>query len=402
MSLDACIASLERLAAARPKYPDSWYNFGCLLAHAGRPADAIHAVNRALEIHPQYVEACITRCFLLVELGRQAEATREFKRIHVRSPDDFATVFALGVFLLRCGWKDSGLDVLLRAVSMRPRLPYVLLRAAAASNALGRTDEAAALLYRARAVVENLGLQDLTAGLPPGMSGLEQHASWQDPFLSKVFVLLAHHAAGAGDEDGAERELRSACKKLPGCQLLFWHMGRTLLGRGKRDEAERWLAAQIQMDMDSPQAHLELSFLYAEAKDLERSVASLRKAVALRPLYPDYRYQLGTLLFDLGRIDEAIEELRRVLSIHPGYGHASIHLASAYLARDDASRALEVLASSPCADWPEALVLSAQAHLKLAQPLEARAFLGKALAKDPTSTEARALLASLVSCEVVA
>lgn len=400
MSLEACLAMADRSTTLRPKFPDSWYNLGCLLAYVGRHTDALHAVHRALEVHPQYVDASISRCFLLVELGRHEEAFREVKRLHVRSPDDFSTLFALGIYFMRCGWNDIGVTQLLRAVALRPRLPYVLLHTAAALETVGRAAEAMDLLYRARAVVEKLGIEDLTAALPTRTSGLDVHQSWQDPYLAKTHVLLANFFTGAGNEDAAERELRGACKKLPGNHLLFWSMGRTLLGRGKREEAERWLNAQVQMDEDCPQAHLELSFLHAESRDLERAVESLRKAVALRPLYPDYHYHLGTVLLDLERVDEAIEAFRRVLRIYPGYGHAPIHLASAYLARDATGLALETLAASPCADWPEALILSARALSKSGQPLRARLALEKALATDPANSEARELLTSMATCKV--
>ena len=105
MRCDACVAHHERLTALRPKYPDVWYNHGILLAETGKPAEALLSVNRALEIHSHYIDAEISRAFLLAETGRAADGFRDFKRFHVRSPDDFSTLFALGIFCMRNGWK---------------------------------------------------------------------------------------------------------------------------------------------------------------------------------------------------------------------------------------------------------------------------------------------------------
>jgi Flp pilus assembly protein TadD len=54
-----------------------------------------------------------------------------------------------------------------------------------------------------------------------------------------------------------------------------------------------------------------------------------------------------------------------------------------------------VLESSPCRDWPEALILAAQAHIRLGDVSEARASLDRALALDSDNSEARQLLASI-------
>lgn len=397
MNLEACLASLERASVLRPKYPDSWYNLGCLLAYLGRHADALHAVNRSLEIHPQYLDASVSRCFLLLELGRLNEAFRELKRLHVRSPDDFSVLFALGTYCMRCGWHDIGVAQLLRAAALRPRLPYVLLQAAAALDTAGRQPEAIEMLYRARVVVESLGVEELTAALPVRTEALSAHQAWQDPCLVRAHILLANFAAGEGDTDATERELRAGCRKYPGHPLLSWHLGRTLIGHGKRDEAERWLGAQTRMDEDCPHAHLELSFLHAEAREPDRAVAALRRAVELRPLFPDFQYHLGTLLRDLDRVDEAIGVFRRVLLIHPGYGHASVQLAGAYLAKGAFGLALEALAASHCADWPEALMISARAHAGAGELVRARADLDRVLALDAGRLDARELITELES-----
>ncbi len=400
MSIQACLEDFERRTVERPNHPDAWYNFGILLAHADEHERALTAVSRALEIHPHYVDAAVSRCFLLAALGRKPEACREFKRIHVRSPDDFTTLFALGVFCMRSGWKDIGLEQLLRAESQRPNLPYVILHAAGGLLDLGRSSDARDKLYKARAIVEGSGIDTLSPGIPVSLAGLERYRSWRDPFEARVHVLLASFASGQGNVAAAGTELLQANRTLPGHHLLMGHMGRHLIASGKHAEAERWLTAAIRMDGDSPQAYFELSFLFAESRDLDRAAEALRKAVALRPLFPDYHYHLGTLLLDGKQYEEAIEELKKVLLVQPGYCDTSIHLANAYIEKDAPDEAIAVLASSPCVGWPETLVLMARAHAKCGRRLEARSLLEKSLAADPEDDEARTLLEALKNCPV--
>ena len=97
----------------------------------------------------------------------------------------------------------------------------------------------------------------------------------------------------------------------------------------------------------------------------EESLLSVQDTVpTLRPLFPDYRYHLGTLLADMGDLDGAITELQRALMLNPDYGHAALHLARAYIDRDQIAEALAVLEDSPCSDWPEAKFLPTQAELR--------------------------------------
>ena len=143
----------------------------------------------------------------------------------------------------------------------------------------------------------------------------------------------------------------------------------------------------------SHQAYFELAFLHAGKQDLQSAIGSLQTAVKLQPLFPDYRYYLGTLLMDTGKIDESIEEFKRSLTLNPEYGHSALHLASALLEKGDPEGVLGVLKHSPCVDsWPEALVLAAKVYIKKGQQENAQHTLERALEIDPTNYEVQELL----------
>ena len=67
-----CLRHLEELTLLRRKYPDAWYNYGILLAEGGRLEEALQAVEKALEIHPQSVAALFTHVFLLADPATRA------------------------------------------------------------------------------------------------------------------------------------------------------------------------------------------------------------------------------------------------------------------------------------------------------------------------------------------
>jgi tetratricopeptide (TPR) repeat protein len=395
MNPDDCLRQLEDLARRNPSYPDAWYNLGIFLSHLGRSPQAIEAIDKALEIHPDFAEALIARSFLLGETGRVSEALRGFRRLLARAPEDFFATYALGVFSLRHGWRSTGTAQLLRAEELRPRLPHVLFAAARALSEAGRGAEAGERRERGRRILLGLGI-DPGEAWGEATEGRSAGEAWGNPCLSAVPVMAARIACTAGDGCRAVEELTEAVtRRFPGDSRLLVALGRTLRALERHPEAERWLLAAADLDRDCPEAHIELGFVRIEEDDLEGALTAFGSAVKLRPLFPDYRYHLGTLLAGMERIDEAIEELRYALLLNPSYGHASVQLASALLARNRPGEALQALEGSSVASWPEALLLAAEAEAMRGKDDTARDLLEKALALDPGYTEAADLLRKL-------
>ena len=223
---------------------------------------------------------------------------------------------------MRHGWKESGLDVLLRAERMKGSVPYVLGHTAAAL--LEQGDEPAAR-DRVRETENFLG--DLKVELRVGPDELQLYSRWENPLFAKRHILLADVLAVSGDTRGAEAELRLGNSRYPGHNELMVDIGRFFLATGRTDDALHWLSGAIGIDPHSPGAHFELSFVHAENGEFESALEDLRAAVSLRPVFPDYRYFLGTLLRHMEQTDATIDELQRALTLNPTYDLAAIQLA---------------------------------------------------------------------------
>jgi predicted Zn-dependent protease len=88
-------------------------------------------------------------------------------------------------------------------------------------------------------------------------------------------------------------------------------------------------------------------------------------------------------------------ELKKALLLEPSYGHVSLHLAIAHLESGNTEEAVAVLESSTCRDWPEALVVAAEALLKSGRRQEAVEAARSAVAVDRSNTDALRLLESM-------
>ena len=85
---------------------------------------------------------------------------------------------------------------------------------------------------------------------------------------------------------------------------------------------------------------------------VEEALAILEKAIRLNPMPPDWLlHEFGTCYRLMGRYDEAITALRRVLDRNPNYLNSRLNLIATYVmsGKEEAARAeaVEVLRRSP-------------------------------------------------------
>jgi tetratricopeptide (TPR) repeat protein len=83
---------------------------------------------------------------------------------------------------------------------------------------------------------------------------------------------------------------------------------------------------------DSPRVYNNLGTLYSDAGRHEESIASLRKAIELKPAFSDAFYNLGKAYNAIGKYQEAIASYRRAIELNPAFAYAYYNLALAYAA----------------------------------------------------------------------
>lgn len=81
----------------------------------------------------------------------------------------------------------------------------------------------------------------------------------------------------------------------------------------------------------TPKARQEFAqalLVVSEKGETAKAVEHLRKAIKEHPDFPEARYLLGSLLMDLGRVDEAEQEFRKVIELNPSFAPAYIALGT--------------------------------------------------------------------------
>jgi tetratricopeptide (TPR) repeat protein len=120
------------------------------------------------------------------------------------------------------------------------------------------------------------------------------------------------------------------------------------------------------------------------------AIVQYRKALEIRPDYPQALLNLGTALFDAGEKDASIAQFRKALALEPDYAEARAHLAAALFSKGEKAEAMaqfqKSLALNP--DNAEARSNFGMALSDEGEAQEAIAQYRKALEIDPRSEKA--------------
>ena len=96
-------------------------------------------------------------------------------------------------------------------------------------------------------------------------------------------------------------------------------------------EAEREFKLAIQLDANDANAHHWYSFYLSSMGRVEEAIAEMKRALELDPLSLVATANLGVIYFYFGQNEQGIKEYRKALEMDPNYPFARFHLACAYL-----------------------------------------------------------------------
>jgi tetratricopeptide (TPR) repeat protein len=114
------LADFETAIALDPIYPKAWQNKAHVLSeHLNKPADAVLALDRAIELHPDYVLARAGRAVLHARIGNSAAARADAGEALARDRSALTCYQAACAYLLTArteGDRRKGLDLLREAI----------------------------------------------------------------------------------------------------------------------------------------------------------------------------------------------------------------------------------------------------------------------------------------------
>lgn len=189
-------------------------------------------------------------------------------------------------------------------------------------------------------------------------------------------------------ESGEIREAFASCQRVlelePGNFGAVLLVGRIVNQLGQHAAAENFLRAALSIQPDSVDTLSELGFALTSQGKLEQSLECFLKAHELEPSARS-NFNVATVLFDLGRMDEASQYCRKAVSMAPDFIPALVRMGMIYFKCDDLHNAQDCLSKALllAPGDVDALNILAWVKISLGQPDEALPYLKKVLSKNP-------------------
>lgn len=303
-------------------------------AALGQNEEAVHSLERALMISPNYGPAHAAMAAVLEAQGKSAEAAQHKRR--AGTDDRVRPVF------------DNGEDALLQ----QGLNVEALVRAASGQIERGQFATAEGILRKA-ADVEESGVMARTAlAQVIGMQG-----RWEDAIreLENILAMpqgkdyipahinLAFACAQRKDLARAEQILRELLQKHPTDTVALQRFGALMVAKGTPDAIPPVLQAALAAAPDDAQVHQQVSDMYLELGRKDDAVAAARRVVELLPKYPLAWHRLGMALYSAGDVAGAREQWNEALRLLPSSIATRLALVGSYVAEKNFPEAEKLL-----------------------------------------------------------
>ncbi|AHE99335.1 hypothetical protein THITH_14800 [Thioalkalivibrio paradoxus ARh 1] len=351
---DAALLALERLVAADADDPTAWQAHAELalrfeefkrartVARAGLerfpdavqlrlvlaralseledPDAALEALAAAVEAHPDRRDVRLAYARALVEVDDFERIRPEFDRLIELAPEDSELLLTTALLALEAGRFELAQDYLERLLASGRRTED-------ARYYLGRLHEQAGDLRDAvrayRRITEGEHVQDadlrrarLIARLDGADAARSLFAQLQDDsdeeYAQRAYIAEASALREAGAYDTALQRLAEALVRFPGAPDLLYMRGLVHERAGDIPAAEADFRAILEQDPDNATALNALGYTLADRTDrYDEAYDLIVRAYEQRPDDAAVVDSYGWVLYRLGRLDEALVQLRR-------------------------------------------------------------------------------------------
>ena len=296
------IAGYQGFLELQPKNVEARSNLGAALAHEGRYAEAIEQYRAALALEPGRVAVRLNLALALYKAWEIAPAAAELEKVVAAQPDQKNARLLLADCFLRMGrFKD-------------------LVQVLAPLEAAAEQDHAVAYL---------LG-QALILDKQPARGQLFIDYILRDGDSAEAHLLMGVARLAASEPAAARDDFARAVELNPKLPSAHANLGQTLMQLGDTDRAAVELARELEQNPNDYDANLNLGVILRQQQRYPEAMARFRRALSVRPASSPVRYQIGSLHFAQGEVDEARRTLEAVVADEPKFLEAHVSLAMVY------------------------------------------------------------------------
>jgi tetratricopeptide (TPR) repeat protein len=144
--------------------------------------------------------------------------------------------------------------------------------------------------------------------------------------MERGFALLE-----SGDVEGALKDFAAAAELMPDSTSPIRAIGDVYNLQGKPETAIEKYREALALDPGLHEVHFMIGFVSKMTmNDMATALAEFSKAAELDSTNAMYQYQLGDVLHNLERYDDAMRAFRRAIAIEPDHGGAHYSIGELY------------------------------------------------------------------------
>ncbi len=229
--------------------------------------------------------------------GRLEEAEKIYRDVLRSDPGNFDALHLLGLMAYQNGRHEQAVDLISRAISVNPNVPFAYTNRGNALKVLNRAGEALANYKRA-------------TQLDP--SDADAHGN-----LGVVLEEMGRFAEALASYD-------KAIAVRPDFAEVYLKRGNTLKQLGRLDEAVTSFTAAIAYQPGFGELYNNLGTALYALRRYDEAASNFDAAIRLKPAAETW-YNRGLALKALTRFDEAITSFKRAVEIRPNYADAILN-----------------------------------------------------------------------------
>ena len=356
---ESAVAVMRRLVLGHEDNAAAQLALARLLARNGQSEEALPIADRAYELSPDDAPTAVLRARLrhrandvdgafavleeflervpdsgavrmayarmLVDTKRYDQARAEFERLVADEPENNDARYAFGLLLLQTKRLDEAAEQFERLASRDARHYAAFYYLGRIAEAQQRFDDATDAYRRVRRGEHRLNAHIRVAALLAESGNLDaarRHLHGLHSENTQETVRIYRAEAGlltqAERYEEAMAVLDGSLRELPGNSELLYSRGMLAEKMDRLDLVERDMRAIIAREPDHADALNALGYTLADRTDrYEEAYALILRAIELEPDEPYIVDSLGWVLYRMGRHHEALEHLRRAMSLEP-------------------------------------------------------------------------------------
>ncbi len=279
---------------------------------------------------------------------RLREAEAGYKAVLREWPGQADALHLLGLIAHQEGRREEALDLIDRAIRIKPAAPEYYNSMGAVRQAMADNAEAVRLYLEAIRIKDDylppyhnlLRLSPAAVDVRFNLGCILQRQGRLEEAMQQyqiVIDLQPDHAAACnnlgcalrllGRLEEAVRKIRQAIQFRPDYAEAYNNLGLTLQDQGEMDGALDCYQTALALQPDSADTLYNLGRALQHQGLLETAMDQYRQVIQIRPNFADAFYNWGCALDRLGRYPEAIEKHGQAVRIHPNYVEAHVNRA---------------------------------------------------------------------------